>query len=155
MQQQIEASSFCCSLRRLVAALRLASLRSAAVLLYAQWISLGGAHPCNESSETAWTGRFAAAGYEALDFLIEMACPQVSNRTQGDANWLEQRELRAERSVTFRGIQRRVLHCSVDRMNELAQRYHENKAKIDNLRVAAFGSAEAGAKVIGFFKIIC
>src|SRR5262245_18664968 len=49
-------------------------------------------------------------------------------------NWREQKELQEELRVPARGIQQACAALLGDRMNELARRYRENKAEIDNLR---------------------
>jgi hypothetical protein len=80
--------------------------------------------------------------YEALDFLErELADKQkwlvrrYRRALRGDRrNWREQRELRDELRVATRGIQQACVALLVERMNELAHHYRENKAEIDNLR---------------------
>jgi hypothetical protein len=80
--------------------------------------------------------------YEALDFLErELAVKQkwlvrrYRKALRGDRrNWREQRELRDELRVATRGIQQACVTLLVERLNELARRYRENKADIDRLR---------------------
>jgi hypothetical protein len=82
--------------------------------------------------------------YEALDFLErefgekqkqKWLVRRYRNALRGDRrNWREQRELRNELRVATRGIQQACVALLVERMNELARHYRENKAEIENLR---------------------
>jgi hypothetical protein len=80
--------------------------------------------------------------YEALDFLErelddkqKWLVRRYRNALSGDRrNWREQRELREELGVVTRGIQQACVALLLDRMNELACHFRENKAEIDDLR---------------------
>ena len=78
--------------------------------------------------------------YEALDFLEKALerkwlVRRYRNALKGDRRtWREQQELRDELRVAARGIQQACMPLLVDRMNELAHRYRENKPEINKLR---------------------
>jgi hypothetical protein len=78
--------------------------------------------------------------YEALDFLEreidrKWLVRRYRNALRGDRRtWREQNELREVLRVATRGIQQACVVLVVERMNELASRYRENKQEIDNLR---------------------
>ena len=64
-----------------------------------------------------------------------MACSQIPARAQGDRrNDREKTELREALRVATRGIQQACIVLLVDKMNELAVGFRENKSEIDRLR---------------------
>lgn len=82
--------------------------------------------------------------YEALDYLVETldkawVVKRYRYELRGDCrDWRDRKEKQYKLRVTARGIQLACAAQLVERMNELATRYGENRAKIDRLRQALF-----------------
>src|SRR4249920_739553 len=78
--------------------------------------------------------------YEALDFLEKSVEPvwlvkRYRRELSGDRrNGREKDQLREALRVATRGIQQRCALLLVDKMNDLAVRFRENKSEIDKLR---------------------